>query len=163
MYGFWQLIILPITRIWPNRDRWIVEFKHNSFATSPIELQRVIRAKDERLNWTSPEKQAAGDSIKIDLGKYRIIDGIEFYEKHPSNEFPQSWRLLLEDEWSGLAARPIDGTGRIVKKFPKTKLHAIEIIIRKPMLVDSTAYNWRISIIYLREIKLFGRWLRGKI
>jgi len=156
MYGFWQLITLPIARIWPNRDKFLIEFKHATVTTSPIELQRVIREKDKRLYWTSPEPQSVGDSLRIDFGKYRVIDGIEFYEKIPDNQIPKQWTLLLEDDFGGLVDRPIDGKGRIVTEFPPRKVHAIEVKVREPLRfkADGIPYNWRISIVYLREVKI---------
>lgn len=153
------------SRIWPNRQRWLVKFKHNQVSVIVPELQKVIQEKDERLYWTSPEPQAPGDSIIIELGKYRIIDGIEFYEKTPDNCFPEYWTILLEGEWGELVQKPIDGEGRIVREFPPTRIHAIEVKIRQPLELgkDGAPYHWRISIVYLREVRLFRRWFRVKI
>jgi len=143
----------------------MAEFKHNSFVIRTQDLQQTL-SKDERLSWTSPEPQSEGDSYKIDLGKDRVIDGIEFYEKHPSNEFPHKWRLLLLDEWAALVTRPIDGEEgkRIIEEFAAVKLRAIQVVIRQPMLKeDGTPYHWRIQNVHLREVKLFHRYYRKRI
>ena len=99
------------------------------------------------------------------MGKYRVIDGIEFYEKHPTNEIPDEWSLMLLNEWGGPVCQVIHGKGeRIIREFPPVRMQAIEVIIRKPMLQnDGKPYHWRIANVYLREVKLFGRWIRRKI
>lgn len=151
-------IMIVLSKIYPNRDKWIAEFRHNSTPISTLELQQTL-SKDNRLSWTSPEPQQKNDAYKIDLHKSRVIDGIEFYEKCPSNEFPYGWTLLLLNEWGGLVRRPIQFSGeRIVTTFPVTKIRAIQIVISNPMIRDDgTAYHWRIENVYLREVRLFGR------
>ena len=161
MTGLVGIISWPVRRIWPNRDKWIAEFKHDSAVSKETSNLQQTLNKDWRTSWTSLEPQTSGDIYTISLGKYRVIDGIEFYEKHPTNQFPEQWSLLLENEWGGLADRPIQGQGRIVRIFPSRKIYAISIQITKPMLTDDgIPYNWRIENVRFREVKLFHRWLR---
>jgi hypothetical protein len=143
-------ILWIILKIWPDRRNWIATFGHNGHE---IELPETL-STDERKKWISPEPQTVGDTYKIDLGKYRVIDGIEFHEKSPTNEFPYKWGIYLLGEWGDLVDRPIMGEGRIIREFPATKIHGIEIVISEPRKKDDgTAYNWRIERVYLREIK----------
>lgn len=148
-------------KIWPNRDKWIAEFKHDSImAKGTLDLQQTLN-KDWRTSWTSPKPLASGDIYRISLGKHRWVDGIEFYEKQPTNQFPGKWTLLLENEWGGLVDQPIQSEGRIVIEFPSRKIYAIAIQVIQPNLNDDgRPYDWRIENVCLREVKLFHRWLR---
>ena len=166
LYGLWQLILYPIRKIWPTRDTWIVEFRHNGNKIRTPDLRTTL-SKDKRAEWVSPNPQSIGDTYIIDLGKYRLIDGIEFYERIPSSEFPKKWTLSLMGEWENLVASPpIHGEGRIIQEFPPVKLQIIEIMIGEPNTMDDgTPYHWRIQNIYLREIKfkVFNHLIRRKI
>lgn len=164
VFGFIIFIFLSISKkMWPNRDNWKAEFKHNSIKISIPELQNTLSI-DKRLSWISPEPQSEGDSYNIDLGKDkgRVICGIEFYEFKPSNEVPRAWRLLLKNKYGALVDRPIEGEEKsIVLGFKPTKISAIEVVIKDPMLKsDGTPYHWRIENIYLLEAKVFGKYLK---
>ena len=73
------LAMMGIGRLikWPNREKWIAEFKHNSYTISSLNLQRTL-SKDRRLSWISSEPQSVGDIYKIDLGKGRVICEVKF-------------------------------------------------------------------------------------
>lgn len=90
MVCLWHIISWPIYKIWPNRNKWLAEFKHGNNTISDINLQHTL-SKDRRLSWVSPEPQAEDDIYKIDFGKYRVISEVEFYEYSSSNEFPQEY------------------------------------------------------------------------
>lgn len=165
MIGFWKVISWPILIIWPNRDRWLAEFIHNGHEVDTVALKKTL-SKDKRLHWISPEPQSPGDIYRIDFGKYRVIDGIEFHEKMPTNEFPYKWQLAFLNEWGGdVQRRIVFEHERIVEEFPAVKISAIEIIILEPrMKDDGTPYHWRIERVYFREIKFkLLRPFRGKI
>jgi hypothetical protein len=160
--GFIQLVISPIRKIWA-RDNWIAEFRHDSVILKTQELQNTL-SKDTRKLWISPDVQTKGDFYRVDFGKYIVIDGVEFYEKVPTNEFPHKWTLLLQNEWRSLVTRPVNGEGRIIKEFPPIKVYAIEIVINEPMFKDDgTPYHWMINNVYFREVKLFRRWIRIRV
>jgi len=165
MVGLWHLISWPIRSVWHNRERWLAEFIHGSNTIRSLALQNTVN-KDCRLSWTSPEPQATDDRYRINFGKKRgrVISGLEFYERSPSNEFPSAWRLFIVNEWLSPIMRHIDGRGRIIATFSPIKAHGIEVVIREPRLRDDDLpYHWRIENVYFREAKLFARWLRWKI
>ena len=43
-------------KVWPNRDKWIAEFRHNGKIERTLDLQNTI-SKDKRLHWISSEPQ----------------------------------------------------------------------------------------------------------
>lgn len=86
-----------ILKIWPNRRNWIAMFRHNGYE---VELPETL-SMDERKKWVSPEPQTQNDAYKIDFGKYRVINKIQFHEKMPTNEFPYKWQLSFLNEWGG--------------------------------------------------------------
>ena len=148
-------------KLWPNRDSWVATFKHNG---NTMRVNETL-SKDDRNILISPEPQTDGDEYTISFGKYRVIDGIEFYESIPTNEFPHRWMLDLIDEWGANVQRPIIGMDkRIVEEFPPIKVYGIRVAISEPrMKGNDTPYHWRIERVYIREVKLFGHWLRRKI
>ncbi len=163
--GFCTLVRWPIWSIWPDRDRWLAEYSTRSLSLTTIDLKKQALSKDRRVSWTSPEIQSEGDSFKVDFDKERVINGIEFYERKPSNEFPYAWSLIFRDKQGRRIGAPVEGENiRIVAGFPSVKVQSVEIVIKKPMFrEDGTAYHWKISNLYFREVKLFGRWISLKI
>ncbi len=83
-----------IRKHWTNRNEWIAEYEHNSYAISSLDLQRTL-SKDRRLSWASPQPRSEGNRYRIDLGEDRVISRIQFVERSSSNEFPYGWRLMF--------------------------------------------------------------------
>lgn len=164
--GLWHLISWPIRSIWPNREKWLAEFRHGNTTIMTLDLQKTLK-KDRRLSWRSPEPQAEGDRYKVDFGKPRgrVICEVEFYERNPTNEIPYEWTLQLVNDWGTPVRKPFRYAGkRIFIQFEPVRCHGVEVIINKPMTKeDGTPYHWWIENVYLREVKLFGRWLRMRI
>ena len=154
--------VLLSRRLWPSRAQWVASFLHgHSWLTSEA-LQRTL-AIDRRLSWTSAEPQAKGDAYKIDLGKDRVIDGVEFYYLHGWGDYPEKWQLLLLNEWDALVDRPIENKEDepMVKAFPPTLIRAIEVrIIRPRIRPDGSIPHWLIEDVRLREVRLLRRWWR---
>lgn len=152
-------------KLWPGRTQWVASFRHGSSWVTSEALQKTL-AIDYRLGWTSTEPQAKGDAYKLDLGKDRVIDGVEFYYLHGWGDYPAKWHLLLLNKWGALAERPIEGgeAEPVVKGFPPRLVRAIELrIIRPRVRSDGSIPRWRIEDVRLREVRLWRRWWRREI
>jgi len=155
--------------IWGGREGWEATYSYNSTKDMGKELQRIL-IKDNGRFWRSPVPQSKGAYLKVKIKKIgllkrgRVIDAIEF-DADSGNEIPQLASIIFYrvrgDNW-GYTRKHLTATHKIItERFSPVKIDGFGIQINVPNYDDNgKPYHWKIFNFRLREVKLFGRWIR---
>lgn len=154
------ILALTMIGIW---WRWL-STKNWKFTTSelPSNLWKPYKVKEP---WRSINPQVQGMFYKIDLGRKRKFNGVQF-DHGISNETPQGWRMWFFDETSGFVfpgkhRPPYIETGDketrrgtvaiIVELNPPISARYIKVGIIEPLTkTNGEAYHWRIEAVFLK-------------
>lgn len=168
LFVIWGILKLRVV-LWPGRDSWYASSSYEE-VTPENNPQKAID-KDRRKQWRSSLPQKQGELFQVDMGKCRMIAGIEFTPDDSWIEKPDKWRMFFYGEQHRILGHK-DGKGLIVvegKDIPKY-IQSFAVEIQEPALdmpYDSNYAKrnngvkvyWTISYIKVFEYRfnIFGK------
>lgn len=155
--------------IWGGRAGWEVIYFHDSTEDMGDELQRIL-IKDNGRFWRSSAPQSKDAYLRVKIKKSgflkrgRVIDAIRF-DADSGNEIPELASIrfyrVRGNNWR-YARKELIATHKIItEEFSPIKIDGFGIRINTINRDDNgRPYHWTIYNFRLREVKLFGRWIR---